>query len=163
MKGTDGRLITLDALCTALVVVFNGVGGAVYKFLCILLNHVIGSGLGTNSVLLSSSSLKLSSLKFYYLAYAQRYSMVFPCSSYDVFSLFDTAYTLSMGSMKRAFPIIDRDCMRSMGPRSELSLSKEKTRIVKDGCFRLSIQLSNYTIICINCEVFGSVSRRVGS
>ena len=40
--------------------------------------------------------------------------MVFPSSSYDVFSLFDTAYTLSMGSMKRAFPIIDRDCMRSM-------------------------------------------------
>ena len=41
--------------------------------------------------------------------------MVFPSSSYDVFSLFDTAYTLFMGFMKRAFPIIDRDCMRSMG------------------------------------------------
>ena len=53
LKGADGRLITLDTLCTALVVVFNGVGGAVYKFLFILLNHVIGSA--TNSVILSSS------------------------------------------------------------------------------------------------------------
>ena len=41
--------------------------------------------------------------------------MVFPTSSYDVFSLFDTAYMLSMGSLNRAFPNIDRDCMRSMG------------------------------------------------
>ena len=41
--------------------------------------------------------------------------MVFPSSSYDVFSLFATAYTLSMRFIQRAFPIIDRDCMRSMG------------------------------------------------
>ena len=66
--------------------------------------------------------------------------MVFPSSSYDVFSLFDTTYTLSTGAMKRAFAIIDHGVhyrCQTLG----------KTRIVKDGCFRLSIQLSNFMCI----------------
>ena len=52
--------------------------------------------------------------------------MVFPSSSHYVFSLFDTAYTLSMRSMKRAFPIIDRDCKQSMGSMEYIIAVKGK-------------------------------------
>ena len=82
--------------------------------------------------------------------------MVFPSSWYDVFTLFDTAHTLFMGFMKRAFPIIERD------PWSALSLPKGKSRIEKDGCSRLSIQLSNYPIMCINCIITFRVSFQTG-
>ena len=88
--------------------------------------------------------------------------MVFPSSSYEDFSLFDTAYTLSLGFMKRAFPIIDRDCMRSMWSMECIIAVKGKDAHCEGWVFS-SIQLYNYTIMCINCEVFGSVSRRVGS
>ena len=68
--------------------------------------------------------------------------MLFPSSSHYVFSLFDTAYTLSMRSMKRAFPIIDRDCMRSMGSMEYIIAVKGEDAHCEGWVF-----LSVYTII----------------
>ena len=77
LKGVDGHLLPADIVGSGVVGVFIDVGIVAHKSDCMLLNHVVGSGLGTNSVLYSSSSPELSSLEVTVL-----YSLLFSCRVY---------------------------------------------------------------------------------
>ena len=63
LKGVDGHLLPADIVGSGVVGVFIDVGIVAHKSDCMLLNHVVGSGLGTNSVLNSSSSPEVFSLE----------------------------------------------------------------------------------------------------